>query len=114
MNEEKHLAEREEAIALYDVYQKTLTAKQRALFSDYYLYDLSLSEIAENHAISRAGVNDSLKKSLLKMRTLEKELGVIEQRKALLSEFEKLLQIPSEKEKETAFAKILEDFHHGI
>jgi predicted DNA-binding protein YlxM (UPF0122 family) len=77
MNDEKLLSEREEAIALYDVYQKTLTEKQRALFSDYYLYDLSLSEIAENHAISRAGVNDSLEEEPLKMRTLEKELGVI-------------------------------------
>jgi predicted DNA-binding protein YlxM (UPF0122 family) len=40
----------------------TLTAEQRDVFQDYYLYDLSLSEIAENRSISRSAVSMPSKK----------------------------------------------------
>lgn len=114
MKDEDLLSEREEAVALYDVYQGALTEKQSALFSDYYLYDLSFSEIAENRKISRAGVNDALKKSLLKMRGLEKELGFLSKRKSLLEHLEKIQQIPTQSEKDAAFAELLGEVKHGI
>lgn len=48
---------------LYDIYGKLLTEKQRAIFEEYYLYNLSLREIAENKAISYQAVRDSIKSS---------------------------------------------------
>lgn len=53
---------REELIELYDLYNSLLTSKQREYFEEYYFMDLSISEIAENHDISRNGVFDQLKR----------------------------------------------------
>ena len=47
---------------LYGFYQNLLTEKQKLIFEDYYYEDFSLSEIAENHEISRNAVFDTLKK----------------------------------------------------
>ncbi len=48
---------------LYDIYGKLLTAKQQEIFEEYYLYNLSLREIAENKKISYQAVRDSIKSS---------------------------------------------------
>ena len=52
---------REELISLYDSYGCLLTDKQKAYFEEYYFDDLSFSEIASNHGISRTGVLIKLK-----------------------------------------------------
>ena len=52
----------EEAL-LFDFYGELLTDKQKAVFEEAYVYDCSLSEIAEEHGISRQGVHDMLKRS---------------------------------------------------
>ncbi len=76
MNEDS-LEKREEALALFDEYKELLTASQKDIFSDYYLFDLSLSEIAENHSISKAAVSDSLHKSLAKLDEYENKLHIL-------------------------------------
>lgn len=48
---------------LYDIYGSLLTKRQQEIFEEYYLYNLSLREIAENRNISYQGVRDSLKSS---------------------------------------------------
>ena len=47
----------------YDAYGALLTAAQREICKLYYLYDLTLSEIAEEKGISKQAVSDSLKTS---------------------------------------------------
>ena len=37
---------------LYDIYGELLTKKQQDIFEEYYLYNLSLREIAKNKEIS--------------------------------------------------------------
>ena len=49
--------------ALLDAYEGLLTEKQQEILSLYYKEDLSFSEIAENLGISRAAVNDHIKRS---------------------------------------------------
>ena len=56
------IEQREELIELYDVYYSLLTEKQKEYFEEYYFDDLSISEIAANHDISRNAVHDQLKK----------------------------------------------------
>lgn len=54
---------------LFLIYGNLLTQKQKQIIEQYYVFNLSLSEISENLAISRSGVNDSLmhaKENLLK------------------------------------------------
>lgn len=46
---------------LYDYYSKLFTEKQRLYFEAYYFEDLSLSEIAENHGVSRNAVHGQIK-----------------------------------------------------
>lgn len=48
---------------LYDIYGKLLTKKQQDIFEEYFLYNLSLREIAENKKISYQAVRDSIEKS---------------------------------------------------
>ncbi len=48
---------------LYDIYGELLTKKQQEIFEEYYLYNLSLREIAENKSISYQAVRDSIKSS---------------------------------------------------
>lgn len=56
---------------LYDVYGKLLTSKQQEIFEEYYLYNLSLREIAENKKISYQAVRDSIKSSESALQNFE-------------------------------------------
>ena len=46
---------------IYIYYKELFTEKQQMYFEDYYMNDLSLSEIAENYDISRNAVHNQLK-----------------------------------------------------
>lgn len=65
-------------IELYDIYSSMLSTSQKNIFHDYYLYDLSLQEIASNLSISRSGVEDALKKAKNKLIQLEDKLHIHE------------------------------------
>lgn len=69
---------------LYDIYGKLLTVKQQEIFEEYYLYNLSLREIAENKKISYQAVRDSIKSSentLLNFENATHTLSLIEKMK---------------------------------
>ena len=53
----------EKMALLLDVYGELLTPKQRNVMDQYYNYDLSLQEIAENIGISKQGVYDLIKRA---------------------------------------------------
>lgn len=61
---------------LYDIYGKLLTDKQQAIFEEYYLYNLSLREIAENKKISYQAVRDSIKNSKEMLDKYESVVGM--------------------------------------
>ncbi len=66
---------------LFDLYQELLTDKQRDLLRGYYFEDFSLSELAEQHKISRQSAFDTIKKSEHKLIDYEKRLGLFEKYK---------------------------------
>lgn len=72
-------------IELFELYQGLLTERQRELFSCYYLYDLSLSEISEPEGKTRQNVYESLKKVKEKLLGYEKTLKLRERNIELLS-----------------------------
>ena len=59
---------------LCQLYGKLLSEKQLEFIDDYYNNDLSLSEIAENHGITRQAVRDILKKGEKKLFEYEEKL----------------------------------------
>lgn len=64
--------------ALFEIYGSLLSKKQRTYIEEYYLYDLSLAEIADNFNISRASVLDSLNKAIKKLETYESNLHLLD------------------------------------
>ena len=61
---------------IYIYYKELFTDKQQMYFEDYYMNDLSLSEIAENYGISRNAVHNQLKIVEEKILYYEEVLGL--------------------------------------
>ncbi len=74
---------RVELIELYDLYFELLTDKQKEYFEEYYFDDFSISEIAENHEISRNAVHDQLKKVIKNLEDYELKLGLLKKIKTI-------------------------------
>ena len=72
-------------IELFELYKDLLTERQRELFSCYYLYDLSLGEIAEPEGKTRQNVYESLKKVKEKLNGYEKTLKLAQKNKELVA-----------------------------
>lgn len=63
---------------LYDFYGALLTEHQRHVYEDVVLYDMSLSEIAEEQGISRQGVHDLVKRCSRILEDYEEKLHLVE------------------------------------
>ncbi len=63
---------------LYDFYGEMLTERQKEIYEDYYLNDLSFGEISEELGISRPAVHDNLKRSERALSNYENRLKLIE------------------------------------
>lgn len=61
--------------SLLNVYGELLSNTQKEILSDYYNFNLSISEIAESRQVSRAAVEDAIKKGEKKLDDFEKILG---------------------------------------
>ncbi len=70
--------------SLFAIYHELLSDTQNTVLDEYYNYDLSLSEIAEDKSISRAAVDDALKKGEAKLDELENKLHLLEKYDKLL------------------------------
>jgi predicted DNA-binding protein YlxM (UPF0122 family) len=62
---------------LLDVYGPLLTHLQQAMMSDYYRFNLSLQEIADQRQITRAAVSDALTQAKHHLMKFEKTLKVV-------------------------------------
>lgn len=69
---EKH----EHYSSLFVFYEPLFTEKQIEYFKEYYFYDLSLAEIAENHNVSRAAIFDTINKMHNTLDDYENKLGL--------------------------------------
>ena len=75
--------------SLLHIYGSLLSKTQYAFADAYFSYDLSLSEIAEAHDVSRSAVEDAIKKALKKLDEYEKNLKALEKNEQILSLIEK-------------------------
>ena len=67
---------------LYDLYGELLTEHQRSVYGDLVNDDLSLSEIAEIHGITRQGVHDLIKRCDRILEDYESKLHLLEKKLA--------------------------------
>ena len=89
---------------LCDLYGVLLTDKQRDMVRDYFDYDLSLSEIAAQHGISRQAVADTVKKCEKTLIDTEKSLGFYAKIAEIKTELEKILELNRSKKYDEATA----------
>lgn len=69
--------------SLLDIYGDLLTANQIKIMKMYYEFNLSFGEIADELSISRAAVNDTIKKSINLLNKYENCLNLLQKRNKL-------------------------------
>lgn len=111
---EPSLSSRERAVCLLEAYEGLLTEKQRDIMDDYYRYDLSLSEIAENRSISRAGAYDAIQKSLEKLEEYEAKLDLIKKKTDICAKIEEIESKNNDEEKLRLYRNLGKELTHGI
>ena len=68
---------------LYDLYGVLLTDKQKKYFEDYYFYNLSFAEMADNYNVSRNAVFKQLHIVIEKLEDYEEKLHLLKKRNTL-------------------------------
>ena len=76
-------------------YGEILSSSQKEVLSAYYSFNLSISEIAEERNVSRAAVEDALKKGVKRLEELEQALKINEKRDEILKITAKIKQNPA-------------------
>ncbi len=66
-----------EETLLYDFYGELLTDRQKTVYEEVVLHDLSLGEAAEEFGISRQGVHDMIKRSTKALKDYEDKLHLV-------------------------------------
>ena len=74
-----------ESNVLFDIYGDLLTKRQKEIWSLYFEEDFSYTEISEALEISRAAVQDSLKKSMQQLHKYEDIIQYVSKRKRIVS-----------------------------
>lgn len=94
---------------LYDFYGELLTQHQRQIYEDAVFQDMSLSEIAEEHGISRQGVHDLIKRCDKQLLGYESKLHLLERFSRIKEMVEKIVSQTSQTEIKELAAQILEE-----
>ena len=95
--------------SLLHIYGNLLSKTQYAFADAYFSYDLSLSEIAEAHNVSRSAVEDAIKKALKKLDEYEKSQQVLKNNEQILSLIEKAKDVEGDEK-----IKLLEEIERII
>jgi len=93
---------------LYEYYGNLLNKKQSEAIEQYYLEDLSLTEIAELNDISKQAVSDMLKRSEKKLEKYEEKLRLLAKLNDLQKNLEELDTYLEENMEEASYGKASE------
>lgn len=97
-------------VDLLSLYSSLLSETQKEVLEDYYSYNLSISEIAENRKISRAAVEDAIKKGKRKLEDYESKLGSLN----TLSKIKEAIEASKDEETTNKLKDIERMMKHGI
>ncbi len=95
---------------LLTIYQNLLSKTQREILEDYYFYNLSFSEIAENRDISRSAVEDAVKKGKKNLDKYENEIGSLK----VLNSLREIKTITNDENVLNKINEIERTIKHGI
>lgn len=102
-------------VKLFNAYKELLSATQKEMISDYYLADLSFSEIAENRGVSRSAVEDAISKGVKKLEEYESKLKIVEKREKILQKLAILKEKALNKQEVEELENIEEELdYYGI
>jgi predicted DNA-binding protein YlxM (UPF0122 family) len=93
---------------LYDFYGALLNDHQRSIYESVVYDNMSLSEIASEHGISRQGVHDLIKRCDKSLEEYENKLHLVERFMAIKDEVETIEAKAESAEIKAIAAKILE------
>ncbi len=94
---------------LFDFYGELLTPKQRQIFEEVVLCDCSLSEVAEEHGISRQGVHDMVKRCSRLLASYEKALGLVRKFLFIKQKTERIRELSSDPDIRTLADEIINE-----
>ena len=95
---------------LYDFYGELLTDHQRQVYEAAVYDDMSLTEIADEHGISKQGVHDLIKRCTRSLQEYEDKLHMIKRFEAIKTQAERLKEVSGGNEDLlTISEKILEE-----
>ena len=80
---------------LYDFYGELLTDHQRQIYEAAVYNDMSLTEIADEHGISKQGVHDLIKRCTRALQGYEDSLHMIRRFEAIKTQAEELKSLSS-------------------
>ena len=95
---------------LLNIYQGLLSKTQKEILEDYFLANLSFSEIAENRNISRSAVEDAVRKGKKNLDDYEEQLCSLR----ILHNIRKLKTKTDDKEVLKILDEIEREITHGI
>ncbi len=75
---------------LYDFYGELLTEHQKQIYEAAVYNDMSLTEIADEHGISKQGVHDLIKRCTRSLQEYEDKLHMIRRFEAIKTQAERL------------------------
>ena len=78
---------------LYDFYGELLTEHQKSIYEAAVYEDMSLTEIADEHGISKQGVHDLIKRCTKTLQSYEDKLHMIRRFEAIKFSAEELLKV---------------------
>ena len=93
---------------LYDFYGALLNDHQRSIYESVVYDNMSLSEIASEHGISRQGVHDLIKRCDKSLEEYENRLHLVERFMSIKDEVETIEMKAESAEIKAIAAKILE------
>ena len=69
---------REYLNSLFDIYKELLTKKKQEAFSEHFIEDLSMQEIADNQNVSKSNIGMTVKRAEQKLKEYESKLHILE------------------------------------
>ena len=94
---------------LFSAYKGLLSEDRQKIMSDYFEYNMTLAEIAQEKNISRQAVLDAIDKGCKKLKTIEEVLKVIEKKDKLEFQLNEILTVSEIEEIKEKVEKILKE-----